>query len=756
MPKLAPKYPIVSEQVTRTEYLKTNYPHAANVIDTIQSRIEPFKYGIHRSELDKQYKFVDGEDSKAFFENYFSDASGKKRVNKTRRENCHKLTLNKSSIAKENSTTLELFDVVFDTLIESINSRSDPLVRTVVGPTGAGKTAFSKGLITATIKRFWEHNIIPTRVEYSRFVDQEHHPTEDEIVTFIRKCQLRDLLIYLFFSGNHTCDSIISCLSGIESLATKNKLLTLGEVAENLDFENDSCSLLEIHEAWENHVGYINDSQLNDQLLDALNAEFGASYFISLDGFDIVNVEDFLLVDDQPSPIDITVKILKSILGKIATRSNFLADAKCHFVLYLRDTTYSRLKLELSKTVSGERSIPRNWIVPPTYGDMVHKVSTLVGVDVKGPLDNEVIEEFSNSIDTCIKKHVVGDIRGRGAQTTGTVFGWNARYMKRHIGRMLYYTLDQLIKYDDLSRKLQSAGAGEAWLWSTLLSDHRIGDMPSYHVLEELFLDNSRQLRPKVKVSSVTVTNALLKGKVKKAIRSLDDYGETVGFFDCILNYCVKENLHEYKDGVCLPSILLATRIVQFISENNNCNLYKIQNFLGKLGYETSEETVSFFLYILLKNEVISWHDTENIKTIHDMQFTANLVGLILVKKMLLSVSYFSEALCISETPVSGVTEKLIGRDFGSNRRWAFNCAYNSVIGFNLIKSIEKFEKSNASSSSLSNNIWLTDKMRSSLSEEIGRIRSIVARSDREYVDELMERLNLLSADQECFENLWV
>ena len=295
--------------------------------------------------------------------------------------------------------------------------------------------------------------------------------------------------------------------------------------------------------------------------------------------------------------------------------------------------------------------------------------------------------------------------------------------MKRHFGRMLHWSLASYRGDLEFERRLKVAGVGPKTLWEMLVDNPKIRNMPSYQVLEELFLDNTRQLRPQLRVSSTQVSSFLDKGDLSGAIKSVSDYSETVGFFECIYNYLTKDTMIGFKKE--LPALLIMIRMCQFIWINPHCRLAQIRSFLLSLGYQVNDLKISFYLYVLLRNELILWQGEEGFRSIDDAIFHVGLRGSVLIRKMQYCISYFSEGLSISELPVDGLAGEFIARDFSSNPQWILNCVVNAIIGFNIVMEIEELEARMAEKAKINFTTYkIVDTMRKNLSSEGQKIIS--------------------------------
>src|SRR5262249_35606686 len=88
---LAPPHDIDPTRPSLYERIKGYHPGAANVVERIERRIQPFKFGISLRDINKQYKFGSMAKAEAFFKLYLrigtssriSDSDFQLSVNKT-------------------------------------------------------------------------------------------------------------------------------------------------------------------------------------------------------------------------------------------------------------------------------------------------------------------------------------------------------------------------------------------------------------------------------------------------------------------------------------------------------------------------------------------------------------------------------------------------------------------------------------------------------------------------------------------------
>ena len=334
----------------------------------------------------------------------------------------------------------------------------------------------------------------------------------------------------------------------------------------------------------------------------------------------------------------------------------------------------------------------------------------------------------------------------------GIIFGWNARNMKRHFGRMLTWSLDNLLENNTFRTKVSEppGGISPYSIWGEILFNlGRQDSMPPFKVIEELYLDSTLQLHPRMYSSSSELTEYLKRDDLEAAIRMLEyvDHDENTGFIDCIFNYLTKDVLVS-GGSVCNSAALIMLRIAQYVEINRDARFAEICEFLDAIGYsKVPLASKQMFVYVMARNEMISFHGSDQMRTIDDALFNITAAGMLVIRKIVYSVTYLSEGMAITELPSDGLSTCLIKRVFTDRGRWAFNAAINAIIAFNIIKEIELCEQKNARINDVEYSEYIiVEKMRKVLGKEVERIYRYEARlrklhlRDAEYVFQACNR----------------
>ena len=183
-------------------------------------------------------------------------------------------------------------------------------------------------------------------------------------------------------------------------------------------------------------------SQERDEILYHLSSVLHIKYLISFDGFDTTRIEHFLFHEVPPTPIHYLIKLLKGLHEKTLLTDLYSRHLEVHYLAYLRDTTFERLRSELFRASGGELDYLdylRYWIVPPQYRLLVRNAARYVtqsdnqNVTLEDTLATDIIYSFGRTVFT----HTALSV----ADQLPFVFGCNARRMKTHIKQSLLSAL---------------------------------------------------------------------------------------------------------------------------------------------------------------------------------------------------------------------------------------------------------------------------------------------------------------------------
>lgn len=724
MPHLQPRHKIIGARLARRRRLAQKYPVATTLIKRIEQQLDSHKYGDRVSEIDIKYRFLDVQTAGTFLGLHL-DGRGEQEVDVDYLSECLARTLNlKDSSESELSTSQLLQKRAAQIVLQIDESRKStkPNLDVIIGTTGAGKTSYSKALFTAGLTEFHKSGVIPSRVEYSKFFEEIENFKEDQIVVAIRQCMLRDFIFYARFYSRD-----LGFFDEIKRKVFKEKKLLEGlddylERTEGKEPGSLEYSVYDAMKDWADCIGYLQNADLLSECLDIANQR-DVTFAVSFDGFDILKTEDFLIKDHSCVPIDALVSVLRSITARAAIGELKNLSSIKHISLYIRDTTYTRLKIELNRKAGGTHDFVPYWVLPPTYKVVTDKVAQLVGMGME-PDEKIHIGAFVNRLEEKVHKTInpFVDRKNRTAPFE-TSFSFNARNMKRHVIRCIIWCMEDILLHDDEFARRLSSGVNLDIFWKHVVENDFFAKLKSYQIIEELFLDETHQLRPQFMVSLHSIEQKLLSDDVPGAVGVLRDYDEIAGFYDCVLNYLSRDILHEGQVE-CLPALLVGVRLLQSVASEDWVDYFWIVKSLRSLGYGMSDTRIKFFLYAMIRAELIRIQDEDTIiESIEDCQFSLSKSGLFALNKLVFSVSYIGEAMMIANLPKNGFARFVEGRKtVGDKAGWLNSVIINSCLYLEYLKKIEEFERSNLGADEDFEAFSLYEKSRAALQKEVSSI----------------------------------
>ncbi len=169
----------------------------------------------------------------------------------------------------------------------------------------------------------------------------------------------------------------------------------------------------------------------------------------------------------------------------------------------------------------------------------------------------------------------------------------------------------------------------------------------------------------------------------------ITDVDENCGIFGCLFNYFYRLTIEA--DGAKQPAMLILIRIIQFVRQHPRCNADEVHDFLRMIGYDVSKQVADFCLYVIIRSELIKWDASRGAKTIRDVPLYLTTTGRIAINKLLLSITYVSEAMLSSVQIDRGLTDWLRAR-VPDNALWVADCIANASIALHVIHEIETIE----------------------------------------------------------------
>lgn len=685
--------------ITRQERIRVRYPQANSVLESIEKSTRPLPFGCKISRILNNYHFLEPSHVRSFFTTYLARRFGREPdIDEVNKHVFSTINLIPPNIDKDHYRTDRGFENIYRILSTDMSANEEarvPTLNFVVGPTGAGKTIFSKSLFTVCLKRFWSSETIPSRVEYSKF---EHKTTNnwinsEEFFAYIRRCLFRDLVLYFLFSNRLTADERWRLVSTSRIAEAHTVLTKLHAATKDIVLDGEEQTLGDgiaerILRIWQELADHHRDA-LFFELVEALKPRF----LISFDGFDCVRIEDFLFADKTPLPIKYLMQLLKSMHEKTATNRIFSRHIEAHYLVYLRDTSFERLRMELFRGVGRKVEYPVYWIVPPKYEMLVENVAKyLSGLS---DLKRNMAEVFTEDIFQAFDSYIFRSSALNAATHMNFVFGSNARRMYQHIRQTLIAALHRAVQSEEFDFARLTSGVDPKSIWFELVNKHSARHLPQYIILEDLFLHDTRQLIPKLQVDPSVISRLLRNGNLIGAIESTDDRDETNGIFGCLLNYFFQTHVvHERNRR---PGLLLLVRILQFLlAQKHRSNSGEVTSFLKSLGYVVTQTSVEYCLYVLIRTELVKWDAAAGAQKITDVPLYITTRGEIAASRLLSSVTYLSESMLSSIHDDEAASDLFKPRNH-DNAVWVADCVYNASIGLEIIRTIEEVEQINRS-----------------------------------------------------------
>jgi hypothetical protein len=128
---------------------------------------------------------------------------------------------------------------------------------------------------------------------------------------------VRDFMILTIFGDGGSVDwhSLRGRLNSQQTL--RNGITDLISVSEQHRIGENGFSLHAAYKIWKKIIDYEDDEHVLDLILDFASIH-DYEFFLSLDGFDIIGVEEFLVGSSHSVPIDAAVSLLRNVTAKAA------------------------------------------------------------------------------------------------------------------------------------------------------------------------------------------------------------------------------------------------------------------------------------------------------------------------------------------------------------------------------------------------------------------------------------------------------
>lgn len=695
----------------------------ASLVERIETTTDDLEFGAPISKIIAEYRFASREHTADFFRRYLERRNGAGRVDEDLVQQFADATVNCSSNGHATAAdTRRSFTEIAADFIDTVNAntrKAKPTVQYVVGPTGAGKTAFSRAIFTVALQQFWKERIIPSRVEYSKLPRlQEDGLDTSEFFHLIRHCQTRDLMIYFFHSGEYDREERKRIISGL-GLGGGHVALEQYNNAHDVvvDGENNTVAA-DLRSAIRSLLIELKSSKELELVLYRLSPRLEVRFLVSFDGFDTIKIDHFLFRDKVPSPIVHLAHLLRGWFEKSMESDPNTHDLSVHYLAYVRDTTFERLRVEVNKKISSRKDIPRYWIVPPPYRLLVDNAVRHI-VQRPGYRTDDVADSIAASIEQLFDKNVLSDTGLNARNHMHFAFGSSARSMKRHVKYTFFSTMQRALHSGEIRSRI-GIGVDPVWFVRMVAEslNHRY---PKYILFEDLFLNDFRHLLPKLGLSHTPFSRMVEKEDLDAIVGHIRDRDEETGIYGCVFNYLFHCNV--LADGEKpQPGLLVLIRAIQFVSRHHHCSSGEVFGFLKSIGYDLTEFELQVVLYVLLRAELIKWDGSSGNTRIEDVPLFVTTRGIISTTKLPFVISYVSEAMMSALQSDVRVRDALIKRHTDV-RVWVADCISNASIGLAIVKQIENLEAANASRNQVDLAGYL---MHREMHEELSRQASLI------------------------------
>ncbi|MDA8587256.1 hypothetical protein N9L47_13515 [Rhodobacteraceae bacterium] len=453
-----------------------------SMIASLRSEAGRFGYGVSDQEIAQRYQFVTKDDARKFFANI-------KNVNPTLFRTIDGHEAPESLVANVQSSTdprgIDNADRLFRhrarELAEQINNSDRAYFRVVVGPTGSGKTAFSKGLFCAGVREFWKSKIIPSRIEYRWSKDKD-------LGKYLMWAAGRDLLIYLvIYLEQKPFETLMEKL-GIADAWKELHELRVGHGAPRLakSGQEQERWLLSISEAVKETKLIETNGWMKD-LVHLSVRELGIKFLFSFDGFDAMNALEVF----SPSQMSEPVRKLEKFIGGgfIEGRQSeiFSRNANAHFLIYVRDTTLKVIERSLTQFRLNKDRPDHLWICPPSYRAVASIMARRIGNE---KVTASARKKFVDRVVNALRHEIEGHTSAGGSRPVSAVFSWNTRNMKNHVARTWRILFNRHTQERaEFLERIENIGVGQ-FLFREFMTDSRSTAIRSYDMQRSLVFQN--------------------------------------------------------------------------------------------------------------------------------------------------------------------------------------------------------------------------------------------------------------------------
>ncbi len=540
----------------------------------------------------------------------------------------------------------------------------------VLGSPGSGKSSCIKYSMVKHNSIYYENNVIPTRVEYSKIKDvlssnnllhrvREGNFTSDlqkAICSLITTHMLRDLLVYIRDKElESTKFTVVETF--IQSLFSPDNKVDLNFTRDEARF---NAQIESVRKSMTNSSGIISiHSELKAKLFDFATKK-GISFSIVFDGFDVISPQDIIVSSYNRNILE----LLKTLIETKWLRKysiSYEMPLRVNYIVVLRSNTFKFL--DLNKLLV-QTARPIWYVVPPNIKQLVRKrlamamdsIAELSGSTIETGEKNRLVSKLCESVHNTFQEEKKNRIN-TSPKTLIEIVNGDCRAFLRYVKDMMIYALywsrseaegvknNSLIEH--IFEVLFTLQERHRWIYKFIL----ISGLASHFKCYFRMNPESRTMYSSDSIEIFSSVRDKNGDKVNEASNSLKFIFENVEEsppFDNIFNYIPLESL----DGNNFPSILLKYHILMFVNNQsyNKASVSEIKSCLNDFGYKIEKFELKSVLAILLFSQDLIWQRNGTYKSTDKSVYTLN--------QLITSFDYISEVCYFTNIP------HLIGSQF--------------------------------------------------------------------------------------------
>lgn len=560
------------------------------MVEKIEQEVGRFSYGVSNQEISSRYNFISAADAQNFFKSMQANNPGLLNgVDLEKPMETLVLNLQDAGSATKELFASDIFKSKAAEIADQVSHQNRETVKIVVGPTGAGKTAFSKGLFTCGLEEFWSKKIVPSRIEY-------RWSAEYELDDFVFLAATRDFLAYLCIAAS--TEDFDAFLGHFEGLQFAEDLIRLRQQGLELSLDDNHAWVSSFSSRIRNWMFTEEQPELWESIAQKSISVLGVRYLFSFDGFDAVSPLEVFSNTEVSEPVQTLCKFLDRSLISRKPKRVFLTNANAHFLIYVRDTTLAIIQRKLTKNPVGRSASDFDWICPPSYRSMAAIITRRLCED---RISRIVRTRFVQTVVASVKSNVETHLNLNEPRLISNVFGWNVRNMKAHFGRLILILFNRL-SHDDLafSQKITEAGVAP-YIFDEFVIIQSEAEIRDYEVGRSLvFQTMTKEIGCRLTIEHPRL-HELMKAEMKteELVDGLDvqwddgSIGDIIfnGYFDtsypidpfkaCILPIYILMRLNLSKRGYTTPTIVFGFLVKADIIDNTEEAMRLVEFCIG-------------------------------------------------------------------------------------------------------------------------------------------------------------------------------